>query len=114
RTSHDRQAASLIRPAEDRCGIEPSPRFRGIDTGVLEPEIGYEIKHPDRGSGFALEAAQAVVSELQATTTVKRLWATVRPCNAASLRICKRLGLVPDRVETDKRGELLYLVRDLA
>ncbi|WP_433513069.1 GNAT family N-acetyltransferase [Nonomuraea sp. CA-143628] len=90
------------------CGILASR------TGVLEPEIGYEIKHSERGNGLALEAAQAVVSELQATTTVKRLWATVRPLNAASLRICERLGLVLDRVETDKRGELLYLVRDLA
>lgn len=83
-------------------------------TGAVEPEIGYEIKHSERGSGLALEAAHAVVSELRATTTVTRLWATVRPRNAASLRICERLGLVLDHVETDKRGELLYLVRNLA
>ncbi|MEV4019683.1 family 1 glycosylhydrolase, partial [Nonomuraea angiospora] len=35
RTSHDREETSLIGPAEDRFGIEPSPRFQGIDTHVL-------------------------------------------------------------------------------
>ncbi|MEV4117175.1 hypothetical protein, partial [Nonomuraea sp. NPDC049695] len=40
RTSHDREETSLIGPAEDRCGIEPSPRFQGIDTRRRPPFSG--------------------------------------------------------------------------
>lgn len=100
-----------IRSAEDGALIGNCGVFVGR-TGEAEPEIGYEIKHGERGRGFAVEAAQAVVSELR-TAAAGRLWATVRPSNHASLRVCARLGFEHDHIESDGRGELLYLVREL-
>ncbi|MEU7742173.1 hypothetical protein [Nonomuraea sp. NPDC049158] len=68
-----------------------------------------------RGVQFAeIRQAAGVTQAEVAFLPAARLWATVRPSSAASLRICERLGLVLDHVETYKRGELLYLVRDLA
>ena len=39
-----------------------------------------------------------------------RIWATVRPWNAASLRALKRVGFREVRVEHDERGALVFLV----
>ncbi len=86
------------------CGIFPGR------TGIVEPEIGYEIRSEARGVGYASEAASAVIGEC-ARVALPRVWATVRPGNAASLRVLERIGMVFDRREEDAKGALLYLSR---
>ena len=43
----------------------------------------------------------------------ERLWATVRPWNAASFRVLEKVGFVRDHVVDDDQGELVYLRREL-
>ncbi len=50
---------------------------------------------------------------LPAATGRHRLWSTVRPANAASLRVLEKIGFRRDHVTTDDRGDVVYLVRDL-
>lgn len=79
-------------------------------TGVAEPEIGYLVRADARRQGYATEAAGAVLEELLRERS--RVWATIRPWNAASIRIVERLGFRADRIETDRKGELRYFVRE--
>ncbi|MGC9670839.1 GNAT family N-acetyltransferase [Planosporangium sp. 12N6] len=79
-------------------------------TGVAEPELGYEVVHAHREQGYATEAARAVLVEADASG-IPRVWVTVRPGNAASLRVAAKIGMVYVRCEVDDRGELLYLSR---
>ncbi|MFE9644677.1 GNAT family N-acetyltransferase [Streptomyces sp. NPDC006365] len=84
------------------CGV-----FAGR-TGAVEPEIGYEVRASHQGRGLAGEAAQAVLEECF-SAGIHRVWATIRPANAASLQIAARLGMVMQYARADERGELLYL-----
>ncbi|MET7935549.1 GNAT family N-acetyltransferase [Streptomyces sp. NPDC005322] len=84
------------------CGV-----FAGR-TGAVEPEVGYMIRSGHRGKGIAGEAAQAVLEECF-STGIRQVWATIRPGNAASLRVAARLGMVTQYIRKDERGELLYL-----
>lgn len=86
------------------CGI-----FVGR-TGVIEPEIGYEIRRDSQRRGYATEAATAVITEC-ARAGLRRVWATVRPANTASLRVLERIGMTLDHHEEDEKGDLLYLSR---
>jgi RimJ/RimL family protein N-acetyltransferase len=76
-----------------------------------EPEVAYELLRRFHGHGYATEAAAAVVSAAFATGR-RRLWATVRTWNAASLRVLEKLGFRRDHLAVDDRGELVYLVRE--
>ena len=77
-----------------------------------EPEIAYELLRRFQGHGYATEAAQALVAAA-AETGRHRLWSTVRPWNAASLRVLEKIGFRRDHSITDEHGEVIYLVRDL-
>ena len=77
-----------------------------------EPEIAYELLRRYHGYGYATEAARALV-DAAAATGRHRLWSTVRPGNAASLRVLAKLGFHLDHTATDEHGEVLYLVQDL-
>lgn len=77
-----------------------------------EPEIAYELLRRFHGRGYATEAAQALVAAAAATGR-HRLWSTVRPWNAASLRVLEKIGFRLDHTTTDDRGEIVWLVRDL-
>jgi RimJ/RimL family protein N-acetyltransferase len=79
-------------------------------TGV-EPELGFEIRSADQRRGYGTRVAAAVVAEAHRVGFV-RVWATVRPWNAASLRSLARVGFVQDRREKDDRGGLLYLLHE--
>lgn len=58
-----------------------------------DTEIGWHF-HPDQwGNGYATEAAGAVL-EYAVTTGVPRVVAVTHPANAASQRVCTRIGLV--------------------
>ncbi len=56
-----------------------------------EPEIAYELLRRFHGHGYATEAARALV-DAAAATGRHRLWSTVRPGNAASLRVLEKIG----------------------
>lgn len=76
-----------------------------------EPELAYALLRRAHGHGYATEAASAVLEAAFATGR-RRIWSTVRAWNAPSLRVLDRLGFAQDHLETDERGELIYLVRD--
>ena len=79
-------------------------------TGSVEPEIGYEIRQSRQGQGLACEAALAVIDDALASA-IPRVWATIRPRNAASLRVAAKIGMTPRYTEPDSRGPLIYLAR---
>jgi RimJ/RimL family protein N-acetyltransferase len=80
---------------------------------IDEPEIAYELYQRVHGHGLATEAAGVVVRAAAATGR-RRLWATVRSWNVASLRVLDKLGFERDHVSVDDRGELVWLTRGLA
>ncbi len=79
---------------------------------VDEPEIAYELLRRFHGHGYATEAARALV-DAAAATGRHRLWSTVRPSNAASLRVLEKIGFRRDHTTTDELGDVVWLVRDL-
>lgn len=67
--------------------------YCGLTVGrasVDEPEIAYELVRRAYGHGYATEAGQAIVA-VAIDTGRSRLWATVRPWNAASFRALDKL-----------------------
>jgi RimJ/RimL family protein N-acetyltransferase len=79
---------------------------------VEEPEIAYELFQRVHGRGYATEAARAVLAAATATGR-ERLWSTVRPWNAPSLRVLEKLGFARDHVTADDRGDVVWLTRSL-
>lgn len=65
------------------CGIEPFE----LD-GKRELELGYRLLESYRNTGFATEAAQAVISAFTGT----KLFAYVEPGNIHSIRVLLKLG----------------------
>lgn len=80
---------------------------------LAEPEIGYELFRRAHGRGYATEAATAVVAAA-ARTGRGRLWATVRPDNAASFRVLEKIGFERHHSGWDDEGEFVWSVRELA
>ena len=78
---------------------------------VDEPEIAYELLPSAHGHGYATEAARAVLDAAFATGRT-RIWSTVRPWNAPSLRVLDKLGFRRDHVTVDDAGEIVWLVRE--
>jgi RimJ/RimL family protein N-acetyltransferase len=89
--------------------------YAGIVVGrgtVQEPELAYELLPSSHGQGYATEAAR-VVLEAAFSTGRRRIWATVRPWNVASLRVLEKLGgFALDRTTSDDRGDILWLARE--
>ncbi|GAA2757227.1 GNAT family N-acetyltransferase [Actinopolymorpha rutila] len=79
-------------------------------TGAAEPELGYMVRHDSQRRGYASEAASAVILECD-RAQLRRLWATVRPANVASMRVLDRIGMKLDRTEHDDKGSLHFLSR---
>ena len=78
-----------------------------------EPEIAYELLQRFHGRGYATEAAQAIVAAAGQTGR-QRLWASVRPWNAASFRVLAKVGFTAtDRETTDAWGRSLWWTRVL-
>jgi RimJ/RimL family protein N-acetyltransferase len=76
-----------------------------------EPEIAYELLKRFHGSGYATEAAHAVM-EAAFTTGRNRIWSTVGAWNEPSLRVLDKLGFQRHHETIDDRGRpLIYLVR---
>lgn len=66
-------------------------------------EIGWAIRQPHWGHGFATEAAAAVLSSARDQAT----FAVIRPSNLASIRVAEKIGLRFDREDDDEYGPLL-------
>ena len=66
--------------------------FKPLPNGVGEVEVGWHL-HPDSwGHGYATEAARAVIDR-GFCAGVPEVYAVVRPGNAASMAVCRRLGM---------------------
>lgn len=95
---------------------EHRERFVGTCGAFLgrrgdEPEIGYEIDVAWRRRGYATEAANAVTEVVQAAGHA-RVWATIRPANAASIRVARAAGYHFDRSQPDRKGDLHYYLNE--
>ena len=83
-----------------------------VGRGTLdEPELAYELLPSAHGHGYATEAARAVLDAAFGTGRT-RIWSTVRPWNAPSLRVLDKLGFRRDHVTVDDAGEIVWLVRE--
>ena len=114
RAEAERQHGLLWYAVRDRVGgrmLGNCGLFAGR-TGSAEPEIGYEIRRSCQGRGLATEAARAVLDDALASGT-GRVWATIRPHNAASLRVAAKIGMTRRHAKPDSRGPLVYLSRPL-
>lgn len=76
-----------------------------------EPEFGFEVSFHHQGKGYGTLAAQAAIHEAH-RAGFARLWATVRPSNAASLTVMRRIGFRAHHADQDMKGELLYFNHD--
>lgn len=65
--------------------------------GREEPELGFCIAPAFRGQGYGLEACRAVLRYGFGELGLPAVRAAVRRENAASLRLCRKLGFVPVR-----------------
>lgn len=68
--------------------------LKPLPDGVGEVEVGWHL-HPDSwGHGYATEAARAVIDR-GFLAGLPEVYAVVRPGNAASVAVCRRLGMTP-------------------
>ena len=72
--------------------------------GVLETEVGYGLVEDARGHGLATEALRALLAEADAAGV--RVRASVRPDNAASIRVLAKCGFTELR-GSNEDGELV-------
>lgn len=72
--------------------MKPIPFSEGVTAQQEDIEIGWHL-HPDAwGSGFATEAARALIDHAHAAG-LRRLVAVTHPDNAASQAVARRLGM---------------------
>lgn len=96
----------VLRP---RDGGEPLG-YCGLVVGrssVEEPELAYELLRRAHGQGYATEAVRAVLDAAFATGRT-RIWSTVRPWNAPSLRVLEKLGSERHHSTADDDGEIIW------
>lgn len=111
--------------AQGAHGVVPSVVVRKADGEVLgycglvigratidEPELAYELFQHAHGSGYATEAALAVVAAAKQAGR-SRLWSTVRTWNEPSFRVLEKLGFTRDHSVRDENGELVWNVLEL-
>lgn len=61
--------------------------------GIADVDIGFAFLPAYRGQGYALEAAAAVMEHGRNVLRIPRIVAITDPENAASIRLCERIGL---------------------
>jgi RimJ/RimL family protein N-acetyltransferase len=121
----DAQVIAHVLEAQSVHGIVPSVVQRKRDGEILgycglvigratasEPELAYELFREAQGSGYATEAAVAIVGAARATGR-SRLWSTVRVGNTPSFRVLAKLGFTRHHSEWDDDGELVWNVLQL-
>ncbi len=60
------------------------------------PEVGYWVARDAWGQGYATEAVRRLVRHLFRDLGFPRVWASAHPDNAASRRVLRKAGLVPE------------------
>ncbi|GEA87471.1 GNAT family N-acetyltransferase [Cellulomonas cellasea] len=103
--------ALVLRPRDGGPPVGYAAVVVGRGT-VEEPELAYELLPEAHGRGYATEAARAVLDAAHATGRA-RIWATIRPWNAASLRVAEKLGFRRDHVMTDHDGDLVWFLHEV-
>jgi RimJ/RimL family protein N-acetyltransferase len=79
------------------CGLAPTPE--GLAPALVGLEIGWALSPDAWGSGFAVEAARAVIADGFARTDAPEILAFTGTTNHRSQAVMQRLGMVrmPDR-----------------
>lgn len=97
--------------AADGVPVGTCGAFVGTRCGA-DPEIGYEVHPSYRGKGYAKTAAAATTRAIHEAGHT-RVWATIRPANAASIHIVEALDyhLITTGTGTSE-GELLYYMHE--
>jgi len=99
--------AYILRPKDGGAPAGYAAIIIGRGT-VEEPEIAYELLPKARGHGYATEAASTVLPAAFETGR-RRIWATIRPWNTASLRVLDKLGNFHQvRTTSDEQGQILW------
>ncbi|MEV0951504.1 GNAT family N-acetyltransferase [Promicromonospora sp. NPDC050249] len=112
------RSGSLALLAAERKGSGDVVGYCGLIANTHgqddEPELAFELLRRAWGQGYATEAARAVLGWAH-ESGYRRLWATVRAWNAASLGVLAKLGFVETgRVERDEvHGNSLFLAKQL-
>ena len=78
--------------------------------GVAEVEVGYTLRRPWWGHGFATEAVEAAIAHARDKVGLRRMVSLIHPQNHRSLRVAAKLGSQPERM-TEWHGEPTHLFR---
>ena len=74
--------------------------------------VGYHVHEDHRGAGYATELLDLLTTWALAQPGVSSVRATIKPENAASLRVAEKAGFEQvGRTRTDEDGELLVFLR---
>jgi ribosomal-protein-alanine N-acetyltransferase len=79
-----------------------------ISTDGSEAEIGYSFNPRYWGMGYGTEGVKRLVAYVLSTGNIRRVFATCRPENAASINILKKIGMRQERLLRENvliRGE---------
>ncbi len=76
----------------------------GIFEPTGEPEIGYALFPAHWGQGYAFEAASGLRDWIFAETDWDHFIGLADTRNEASLKVLRRIGMVPTHVETEPSG----------
>ena len=77
------------------CGLT----LQRVD-GAEEIEVGYHVRVPLQGNGYATEAAAAARDYARDTLSLHRLIAIIDPANTPSQRVAAKIGLAPEKIAT--------------
>jgi ribosomal-protein-alanine N-acetyltransferase len=98
------RAMTLISRSEmiGHIGFHTTPGAKYLDKwhpGAIE--FGFQVYHPHRRQGYALEASKAMMNWAREARGVTRFVLTISPDNTASQALAKRLGFVRVGEHTD-------------
>ena len=83
--------------------------FHGDPKAVGRAELGYSVVPQYRRSGYATEAAQAMMDWAAAAHGVKQFFVSISPDNAASLAMAATLGFKQIGQQVDDEDGLEYV-----
>ncbi|MCM1568841.1 MAG: GNAT family N-acetyltransferase [Roseburia sp.] len=82
--------------------------------GFEEPELGFVIGVPWQGKGLAFEVCRAVLNYGREVLGFWRIQALVEPENAASVRLCEKLGFVRgEELEVEHKAYVRFIRQTL-
>lgn len=86
--------------------------FGGRPGGNERLTVGYHVHEDHRGQGYATELLSLLTEWALVQPGVERVRATIKPDNAASLRVAEKAGFERSgRTRTSDDGELLVFLR---